>query len=118
MMAQPGDPGFVSLEEVILIQDKNLATILDARSNEEYNTGHIPNSRNLPYYEFEKYHMKALGNLTTQSPIIVYCEGVGCELSFFLGRDLNKMGFRNIRIFYGGYPEWTLAGLAVSKGPL
>jgi 3-mercaptopyruvate sulfurtransferase SseA len=53
--------------------------------------------------------------LEADSPIIIYCEGIGCELSFFLGRDLKAGGFSNIKIFYGGYPEWSSAGLPVDK---
>jgi rhodanese-related sulfurtransferase len=115
MLAQEGDPAFVALEEVIDIQAKGSAHFLDARTNEEFKAGHIPGARNLPYYELDKYREKALAGLTAEAPIIIYCEGIGCELSFFLGRDLVAGGFKNVRIFYGGYPEWSSAGLPVEK---
>jgi len=115
MMAQEGDPAFIPLEEVIDIQAKGSATIIDARTNDEFKAGHIPGSRNLPYYAIDQYKDKALEGLTVESPIIIYCEGIGCELSFFLGRDLKAGGFSNIRIFYGGYPEWSNAGLPLEK---
>lgn len=115
MLAQEGDPAFVSLEEVIEIQSKGAATILDARTNDEFKAGRVPGARNLPYYEIEKYKDQALEGLTGESPIIIYCEGIGCELSFFLGRDLQAGEFSNVRIFYGGYPEWSSAGLPIEK---
>lgn len=115
MMARPGDPGFVSLQEVIAIQEKGEVRLLDDRSKEEFAAGHIPHSKNLPYYEFDQYQKVALEGLTLDSPIVIYCEGVGCELSFFLGRDLHMYGYKNIRIFYGGYPEWHDAGLPIEK---
>jgi rhodanese-related sulfurtransferase len=115
MLAREGDPAFISLEEVITVQAKGSATILDARTNDEFKAGHIPGSRSLPFYEIDTYKASALQGLTSESPIIIYCEGIGCELSFFLGRELVAGGFVNVKIFYGGYPEWAGAGLPVDK---
>jgi rhodanese-related sulfurtransferase len=115
MMAREGDPGFIDLSETIDVQQQNTATILDARSHDEFKAGHIPGAKSLPYYEINQYKDDALANLAADAPIIIYCEGIGCELSFFLGRDLVAGGFTNIRIFYGGYPEWSQAGLPIEK---
>ncbi len=115
MMARPGDPAFASLMDVIEIQEKKQAVILDARSAEEFKAGRIPESRNLPYYEFETHAKEALVGVAEESRLVIYCEGIGCELSFFLGRDLVNMGYKNVQIFYGGYPEWKDAGLPVEK---
>ena len=114
-MAKPGDPAFVSLQDVIEIQEHKSATLLDARSSEEFSTGHIPTSRSLPFYEMDTKQAAAVEGLYADSPIVIYCEGVGCELSFFLGRELQKQGYTNIKIFYGGYPEWKDAGLPIEK---
>jgi rhodanese-related sulfurtransferase len=116
MMARDGDPAFLSLADVIAIQEKKEATLVDARSAEEFAAGHIPGSRSLPYYDMDKRQAVALEGLALTAPLVLYCEGVGCELSFFLGRELQAQGYTNIRIFYGGYPEWKNAGLAVAKG--
>jgi len=115
MMARPGDPGFLPLAEVIEVQEKKQALLLDARSADEFNAGHIPGSRSLPYYEMDAKEAAALNGVKKEDPLVIYCEGVGCELSFFLGRELQGQGFMNIRIFYGGYPEWRQAGLPIEK---
>ncbi len=117
MMAQEGDPAFISLEDAIDIQSKKTATFLDARTNDEFKAGHIPGARSLPFYDLQKFKDSALDGLSADSPIIIYCEGIGCELSFFLGRELVSGGFTHVRIFYGGYPEWSKAGLPVDKTP-
>ena len=113
MVARPEDPPFVSLADVIEIQASKSATLIDARTPEEFAAGHIQGSRNLPYYELDKFQSAALDGLTADSPLVIYCEGVGCELSFFLGRELQAQGYTNMKIFYGGYPEWKMAGLPV-----
>ena len=115
MVARPEDPAFISLAEIITIQENKQATLIDARSAEEFAAGYISGSRSLPYYDMDKVQAVALEGLALDAPLIVYCEGVGCELSFFLGRELQAQGYTNIRIFYGGYPEWKNAGLPIVK---
>ena len=115
MMARATDPGFVSLAEVITLQEKKTAFFVDARSADEYAAGHIPEARNLPYYEMEIKQAEGLKGVNRSDLLVIYCEGVGCELSFFLGRELQSQGYSNIRIFYGGYPEWHQAGLSIEK---
>jgi rhodanese-related sulfurtransferase len=114
MMAVKGDPPFISLPDVIEVRDQG-GIILDARSHSLYVEGHVPGARSLPFYELDKYMDTALGDLAADTPIMIYCEGVVCELSFYLGRELQAAGYTNIHIFYGGYPEWTAAGLPVEK---
>jgi rhodanese-related sulfurtransferase len=116
MMAREGDPAFVSLADAITLHETRHATFLDARSADEYAAGHIAGSRSLPYYEMDKLQATALEGLPLDAPLVIYCEGVGCELSFFLGRELKAQGYSNLKIFYGGYPEWSNAGLPIAKG--
>lgn len=112
MIAREGDPAFASLQDAIAAHSDGRTVFLDARSTDEFKAGRIPGARNLPFYEMEQ-HQEALANVTSDDPLLIYCEGIGCELSFFLGRELQAAGFTNIRIFYGGFPEWKQAGLPV-----
>lgn len=115
MMAHAGDPPFASIAEAIAMHNNGIL-FLDARSHEEYVAGHIPHARNLPYYEIDQYAAKALAGVKANDRLVVYCEGPGCELSLFLGRELLARGYTDIRDFYGGFPEWQKAGLEVEKG--
>lgn len=113
--AKPGDPPFIPVEQAVEEHQKKSSTFLDARSPSEYAQGHIPGARNFPFYEMDKYQDGALKGLDENSSIIVYCEGIGCELSFLLGRELHSAGYKNVRIFYGGYPEWVSSGQSIEK---
>jgi len=114
MMAQPTDPPFASLAEAIALHGGG-AVFIDARAAEEFAVGRIPRARNLPFYDLEAHEKAALADLKPDTRLVVYCEGVGCELSLFLGRELQARGFTDIRDFYGGFPEWQKAGLEVEK---
>lgn len=114
-VARPDDAPFISLADVKKVYEERESFFIDARSSKEFAEGHIPGSRNLPFYEMDAYGEQALAGATAETPLIVYCEGVGCELSFFLSRELQKSGYKNIRIFYGGYPEWKDSGMPVDK---
>ena len=115
MIAQEEDPRFVSFQEIIQIQKSGEGVILDARSSKEYAEGRIPGSRLLPYYEIDDYQGQALEGVEAETPVVIYCEGLGCELSLFLARELKETGYTNLGIFYGGYPEWKNAGLPIEK---
>lgn len=115
MISKEGDPPFIGIGEVISSYRQKQAVFLDARSSKDFSEGRIPGARSLPYYELEPYQEKALLGLQSDSLLILYCEGIGCELSLYLGRELKGAGYNNLRIFYGGFPEWKNAGLPVEK---
>jgi len=115
MFAREGDPAFMDLSEAVKTHQHQSATFVDARSREEFAKGRIPGARSLPFYDLDSAAPAALENLTTEDLLVVYCEGINCELSFFLGRELAALGFTNVRIFYGGFPEWIKAGMPVEK---
>lgn len=115
MMAKPGDAPFASLQDAIDLQRDPKVIFLDARSPEEFEKGRIAGARPLPYYQLMDYQERALNGASADTVMVIYCEGIGCELSFFLARELQSAGYKNLRIFYGGYPEWQSAGLPIEK---
>ena len=75
--------------------------ILDTRTQEEYDTGHIPGAIVLPYDEVLE---KAEGILTDKDQLIlVYCRSG--RRSKLAADDLVKLGYTNIREF-GGIIDW------------
>jgi len=75
--------------------------ILDTRTQEEYDQGHIPGAIVLPYDEVLE---RAEGILTDKDQLIlVYCRSV--RRSKLAANDLVKLGYTNIREF-GGIIDW------------
>jgi rhodanese-related sulfurtransferase len=116
VFVKPGDPPFLGLSEAITLHKTAGTIFLDARTPTEFSAGRIPGARNLPFYQLETFQDAALSGATADTEMVVYCEGIGCELSFLLGRELQGAGYSRIKIFYGGYPEWVTAGLPIEKG--
>lgn len=75
--------------------------ILDTRTREEYDAGHIPGAILIPYDEILE---KAEGVLTDKDQLIlVYCRSG--RRSKLASQDLEKLGYTNIREF-GGIIDW------------
>lgn len=75
--------------------------ILDTRTQEEYDEGHIPGAILIPYDEILE---KAEGVLTDKDQLIlVYCRSG--RRSKLAAEDLVKLGYTNIKEF-GGIIDW------------
>jgi rhodanese-related sulfurtransferase len=92
------------------------AVLLDARTAELYADGHLPGARSLPLGEMDEGLAAFRQTVPTDAVIVTYCSGYGCPDSFDQGVRLLAEGWRDVRVFEGGYPEWHDAGLPVEQG--
>lgn len=92
------------------------AVLVDARAAELYAEGHLPGARSLPLGEMEEHLEGFRQAVPADTVIITYCNGYGCPDSFDQGVRLLEAGWRDVRVFEGGYPEWLDAGLPVEQG--
>jgi len=108
-------PEPVGLEEAreLLGQD---ALAVDARTREAYREAHIPGAVSLPFIDYDEHKDDFFGAVDRERTLIVYCSGYGCPDSFDLGMRLLEDGYRDVRLFEGGLPEWRDAGLEVEGG--
>ncbi|UCF05786.1 MAG: hypothetical protein JSV33_01755 [bacterium] len=90
--------------------------VIDSRTAEEYEEGHIPGAILLDYYDMGRYLDEVIPRLPAQEEILIYCAGPDCEDSELLARELYMMGFRKLLVFEGGWEEWEDSGLAVERG--
>jgi|YelNatPaOPRAMG01_1025707.scaffolds.fasta_scaffold02195_14 rhodanese-related sulfurtransferase len=93
-----------------------IAVFLDARRAPDYEAGHIAGAFNLPVEDFEAHFAAVAGLLSPTTPIIVYCDGVDCDLSHRLLARLNALGYRQARLLVNGWTVWRAAGLPTTKG--
>ena len=102
----------ISCTDLTKLVNKNSASLIDLRTANEFETGHIANSVNMPHDEFEKYDHRISSDLET--PIILICS-TGRQ-SVNIGEDLLKKDYSNVNILLGGIMTWPQEGLPlVSK---
>jgi rhodanese-related sulfurtransferase len=106
----------VSLDEVKTLWQTGGAIFLDARSPSDYAAGHIPNSLNLPAEQFEEHYPQVAAMLTPDTRVVVYCDGVECELSHHLADRLRSLNYKRVRILVNGWTTWRTAGLPTQTG--
>lgn len=107
--------GFEHIQENL-----NTSTIIDARSEGEYNgtviraaqSGHIPNSINIDWNKNlnedgtfkDNEKLSKLYTMPKDSEIITYCQGAYRAANTFLA--LKKLGYTKIRVYLGSWGEW------------
>jgi rhodanese-related sulfurtransferase len=92
------------------------ALSVDARDGALYDDGHLPGAVSLPLGEAEARLESFRQRVAVEQTLVLYCNGYGCPDSFDLALQLIAAGYRDVRIFEGGFPEWQDAGLPVVKG--
>ncbi|HEU5288306.1 MAG TPA: rhodanese-like domain-containing protein, partial [Candidatus Limnocylindria bacterium] len=84
------------------------AQVLDVRERSEYEAGHVPHARHIPYEELER----RLDELTREQQVVVYCaSGVRSSLAASL---LEQRGFDSANI-RGGLNAWVGADLPIER---
>jgi rhodanese-related sulfurtransferase len=86
---------------------KDSLVIVDARSQEEYREGHIPGAISLPLGEVNYMIDDFLSSVSPDKMIVTYCAGVECYDSHELAEILNSVGYAQVQVFAGGFPEWV-----------
>jgi rhodanese-related sulfurtransferase len=98
------------MEAVRLMNSGGL--LLDIRSKESYDAGHIPNARNLPGGAIVE-GAKAIERFKDK-PIIAYCDSGMTAGS--AARHLGRLGFKQAYNLRGGLAAWRQENLPVQKG--
>ena len=88
-------------EAKALMDSENGYIIIDARTQEEYDQGHIPGAILIPEYEIADRAEKEL--LDKNQLILVYCRSG--RRSKIAAEELVKLGYTNVKEF-GGIIDW------------
>jgi rhodanese-related sulfurtransferase len=99
----------VSVQQAKEMIDRSDVFILDVRTQEEYDAGHIRNSTLIPLQVLDK----RLNELPRDKKILVYCMS-GIRSAQASGILVNN-GFKEIYNMKGGITDWINAGYEVVK---
>jgi rhodanese-related sulfurtransferase len=107
------EPKAIKLNQAYSLFNKGI-TFIDAREESDYLAGHIKNSINIPFDDFDN-HKQKLDKLAKENPYVIYCAGTDCDLSILLGNLLFEMGYKKVYVFFGGWVDWINAKYPVEK---
>ncbi len=118
--AEAGDPPFIDINTAQMEYSLGRALWVDARLPEEFECGTIPGSLNVPFEQLPEgdlapYFDTALGQIARDRQIIVFCSGEECDASLHLARNMQKLGYTQLAIFFGGSREWEKFGFDVER---
>ncbi|MEO8210183.1 MAG: rhodanese-like domain-containing protein [bacterium] len=102
----------LNAEEFYVMKDQPNIEILDLRTPEEYNYGHIEGVTNINFYDTLKF-ISEIEKLDKNKRFLIYC-----RTDRRSGRTLEIMrekGFANIYLLKGGILAWKLDGRPVIK---
>ena len=99
--------------------EQNLVVFIDARSDSEYQRGHIPGAWQYDSFHRENYLPSVAPVCQAAQQIIFYCGGGHCELSEHAAidlRDILALPKEKLLVYAGGFNEWTTNHLPVEVG--
>ncbi len=111
-------PGFqgVTLEEMRELSSNGEVALLDGRSRQDYENGHIPGAYHLAWIDFDRAFAGLASRFSKDTHFVIYCRGGDCSLSRQLADLLYDKGYAQVRIYGGGYNDWFLNSNPVEKG--
>jgi len=71
----------------------------------------------VPYDRMDTDLHEILSWRPRSAPLVVYCTGPDCDLSFIVANRLLEAGVENLMCFEGGLEAWREADLPVEVGP-
>lgn len=101
----PTEVNIISDNQFLEIQDTDY-TLIDVRTTEEYESGHIQNALNFDFYS--ESFQKDILTLEKNSQIILYCRTQ--NRSTKTADFLKENGYRDIKVIEGGITSWVKNG--------
>jgi len=86
--------------------------VVDARSHDAYEDGHVPGARSLPHATIDAV---TTAGLPPDAVIVTYCWGVHCNAATKAAAALAGLGFQ-VKEMLGGVAGWLAEGYPLESG--
>lgn len=104
-----GEIELISLSKAKEYFDRGEGFFVDARSRYSYYELHIPGAVSLSASKFDSQYEEFENAIAKDALLIIYCQSITCRYSDVVANKLKGLGYRNIKIFAGGWVEWVQA---------
>lgn len=108
--------GEINIKDAALLFITGRAVFVDARSQLEFEMGHIQGALWLPPREFAGQFQDIKPRLAGKEAVITYCDGPNCPLSAMLAQHLRGAGVKNVFVLKDGWALWQAERLPIAKG--
>jgi rhodanese-related sulfurtransferase len=108
LLGSPGPLRPLTVDELRERLDDPDVVVVDVRTPEDYEKGHVPGAVSLPAEEIGD----KMGEIPDGAEVVAYCQGPYCVMSPEAVRRLGESGFR-ARSLEGGMTRWRRAGQPV-----
>ncbi|MFC4629364.1 rhodanese-like domain-containing protein [Promicromonospora alba] len=81
-------------------------TLVDVRSQESWDQGHVPGAVHLPG---GKVRLRAEQTIDRDRPVVTYCWGPGCNAATKAALEFAKLGYE-VKEMIGGFEYWVREG--------
>ncbi|HMS77555.1 rhodanese-like domain-containing protein [Gordonia sp. (in: high G+C Gram-positive bacteria)] len=91
--------------------DGNAPTVIDVRSQQAWEQGHLPHAVHIPNPELVRRIKHEVPDQDTD--LVVYCWGPGCNGATKAALTLVQSGYSRVRELIGGFEYWAREGLSI-----
>lgn len=93
------------------LKNDGKVVILDVRTPEEFNTGHLDQAKNLNIYDAT--FQESISKMDKTQPVYVYCKGGGRSANAV--KKMQELGFATVYELKGGIMAWEQNGLPLNN---
>lgn len=99
----------IGREELKQAIDRGEVILVDARSPEKFSKSHLPAALNIPLGQAAELAPQLIPD--KNAALVTYCVNFTWKLSEQLTRELQTLGYKNVRTYEEGRQDWMNAGL-------
>ena len=96
---------------VALGPEQGKYTLIDSRPLPRFQEGTIPGAINLPYPAWDKFVNRLPAD--KDKLLVFFCQGVTCMMSPNSLIKAEALGYKNVKVYREGWPEWTEKNVGV-----
>ncbi len=101
--------------ELLQLLQSPAVTLIDARSPEDFEAGHLPGAISIPFSLAKSEIKERLRGLSTSEQLLVYCHSNGCPYSEVVAREVSSFGFGSVSLFRDGWLGWLRIQAALPR---
>ncbi|MGI8780105.1 MAG: rhodanese-like domain-containing protein [Solirubrobacteraceae bacterium] len=106
-------PRPISRQELEALIDGDKATVVEALSAGAFEQGHLPGAVHLGNDDVKGRAPAVLPDKA--ATVVTYCAGTTCQNSAEAARELESLGYTDVREYVEGKADWEQAGLPLER---